>query len=389
MQPQDLLNRIDRERIAQLTLDLLKFSSPSGKEAEVSEFYARHLRNLGLDVQMECSYPESPSIIAYVRGSRPGKTLQLDGHIDTISADHPPAERQGDRLFGRGSCDMKGPLAAMTEAARILKKSGIDFAGNLMLTIHGQHEDAVGDLPMHAPLFVLFEKKLVGDAAIVCEGPSDGVVVAAKGVSFWEIDISRGGEPMHEVTSGGATNPIMVAHKLIAALEAEAQEWAKSPDPDVGTQSVFVGEIRAGDYYNRIPTTCHLKGTRRTIPGVTFDQMAAGFHALVNRIAAETGVEIKLKLLQSGQSYRLSLDEPVVKAVQAAHAAVTGKPLPPVGLRYTGNASQFNLIAKVPTLYYGADQQRAHATPEWVDLSSLEQACRVYLLSALHYLGVM
>jgi acetylornithine deacetylase/succinyl-diaminopimelate desuccinylase-like protein len=381
----DILDKVDPNRIAELAMKRVEIPSPSGEEAEATAFFAQYLRGIGLDVEVDRTYPESPSIIAYVRGSEGGPTLQLDGHIDTVSAEHPPGELKDGRLYGRGAADMKGNLAAMAEAAGQIFKANVPFPGNLMLSIHGQHEDAVGDLPMHAPLFSLFEKGLYGDAAIVCEGPHSGMVIAAKGLSFWEIDIQREGDTIHEVVSGGAANPLRAAYRVIQALEDKAAKWAQEPDPDVGPQSFFVGQITGGDYYNRVPTHVHMKGTRRTIPGVDFETMQEEFQDLVNRISVDMELKIDLKLLRSGQSYRLSPDEPVVKAVCDAHEIVTHEPLPFIGLRYTGNASQFNNIAGIPTVYYGADQHRAHANPEWIDIENLAKATKVYLLSALKY----
>jgi succinyl-diaminopimelate desuccinylase len=381
-----LLDRVDEQRIAQLALDLVRIPSPSGRESEVAEFYANYLQKLGLTVTFDRSYPESPSVVAKIAGDPSGKTIQFDGHSDTISAEHAPGEIRGGRVYGRGSSDMKGSLAAMAEAARLLVQSGIKLAGNVLFTVHGQHEDAVGNNPMHAPLLALFDKKILGNAAIVCEGPSDGIVIAAKGLTFWEIDINRDGDPLHEVLSGGAPNPIRGAYKVIEALEKDAQGWALHPDPDVGPETYFIGEITSGDYYNRIPTHLHMMGTRRTIPGVSFESMQQEFQALVKRVAEETNLCINLKLLPSGQSYRMPPDEEIVRALQQAYLTLTGQSLTTIGLRYTANASQFNSIAKIPTIYYGPDAVRAHANPEWVEISELVKACKIYTLSALSYL---
>jgi acetylornithine deacetylase/succinyl-diaminopimelate desuccinylase-like protein len=276
-------------------------------------------------------------------------------------------------------------LAALAEAMYILNQASLELPGDILITIHGQHEDAVGDNPLHAPLFALFDKHIVGEATIVCEGPHNGLVIAGKGLSFWEIDITRQGDPLHEVTSGGAANPLWAAYRILQFLEDQAKIWEQDPDPDVGPQTFFVGEITGGDYFNRIPTRVHMKGTRRTIPGVSFNNMSDDFHLLVNRVAEDMNLDINLRLIQSGQSYRLSPDEPVVRAVRDAYTAIHNTSLPLIGLKYTGNASQFNNIAKVPAVYFGADQSRAHATPEWIDIDKLQTAARVYLLSALNY----
>jgi len=382
----DILAQVDAQRIANLTLALVNIPSPSGGETKATEYFSQYLREAGIEVQIDRSYPESPSIIAYVRGSSAGPTLQLDGHIDTVSTEHSPGEIRGGRVYGRGAADMKGNLAAMAEAAMILQGAGVDLTGSLMLTTHGQHEDAVGDNPLHATLLSLFEKNLYGDAVIVCEGPHDGMVIAGRGLCFWEIDIRRDGDPVHEVIAGGVTNPLVAANRLVMAMEEETSRWGLEPDLDVGPQSFFVGQIDGGDYYNRVPNHVHMKGTRRTTPGVSFKSMKADFEAIVDRTAAESNMQIDLKLIKSGQSYRLSPDEPIVAAVRKAYTSVVGEPLPLKGLRYTANGSQFINIAGAPAVLFGAKQHRAHANPEWVEIDELAKAAKVYLLSALNYL---
>ena len=81
-QTNDILEKVDSNRIADLALKLVQIPSHSGEEAEATSFLAKYLHSIGLDVEVDRSYPESPSIIAYVRGSVGGPTLQLDGHID-------------------------------------------------------------------------------------------------------------------------------------------------------------------------------------------------------------------------------------------------------------------------------------------------------------------
>src|SRR5260221_6417830 len=123
---------------------LIEIPSPSGSEAAVAERFAQLLRENGLpEVQLDRAFPDSPTIIARLRGTARGPTLQLEGHLDTVSQPHPaPVFRNGE-LYGRGAADMKAGLAAMAEAARVLVEAGCTIHGDLLVTAHGQHEDPV------------------------------------------------------------------------------------------------------------------------------------------------------------------------------------------------------------------------------------------------------
>jgi acetylornithine deacetylase/succinyl-diaminopimelate desuccinylase-like protein len=97
---------VDAARIHSWALDLVAIPSPTGDSRQVTEFYADQLRALGATVQIDAEYPESPSVIAYIDGGRPGPTLELAGHLDVIPVPHDPPEIRDGLLFGRGACDI-------------------------------------------------------------------------------------------------------------------------------------------------------------------------------------------------------------------------------------------------------------------------------------------
>ena len=116
-----LAGQVEPERIKQLTLDMVRIPSPPGEERAVSEFYADALREAGLAVEMDDEFPDSPSVVAWLRGNGGGPTLQLDGHTDTVDLPGPEPRFEQGYIHGRGSEDMKASLAAMAEAARVIR----------------------------------------------------------------------------------------------------------------------------------------------------------------------------------------------------------------------------------------------------------------------------
>ena len=159
-----LAAKVDAHRIMQLTLDMVRIPSPPGRERAVSEFYAAELREAGLDVELDSEFPDSPSVVAWLRGGNGGPALQLDGHTDTVDLPGPDPRFEAGYIHGRGSEDMKASLAAMAEAARILCEAGVQLRGDLLLTAHGRHESATNET-----LISLIEKGVHGDAVIVTE----------------------------------------------------------------------------------------------------------------------------------------------------------------------------------------------------------------------------
>src|SRR5689334_15457578 len=105
-------------------------------ETPIADAVATYLRRIGLDVELQETVPGRPNVIGVLEGRRPGRSLMFCGHIDTVgvegmAAPFDPVERDG-RLYGRGAQDMKGGVAAMIDAARVIASEGL-AAGRLII----------------------------------------------------------------------------------------------------------------------------------------------------------------------------------------------------------------------------------------------------------------
>lgn len=381
-----LLAAIDPERIKQLTLDLAAIPSPTGQSRAAAEAYALSLQDVGLDVETSDEFPDSPNVVARWRGAGGGPTLQLAGHLDTIPVPHATPYFAAGLIYGRGAADMKGALAAMAETARVLRQSGIRLKGDLLLTAFGLHEAPGG----HGEgLRALIARGVTGDAAIVCEVGGRDLPIAGKGMGIFEITVRRSGESIHELFATPATaNPIHVAARLVARLQERATALAAVALPDVGPESIFVGMMHSGDFYNRVPTSAKITGTRRHGPDKTFDDVRCELNALVADVQSEdkTGtISIELDFTPIRESFRLDPAEPIVGVVRQAYADLYGAELPLVGISMVADASILIREANVPTVYHGPWTDRAHADVEYIALDELVKAAHMYILSALRF----
>ena len=144
---EDVWGRIDREELIGFVRDLVGIPSvfrpgdPEGNEARAARYVADYLEGEGFEVWVEEVSPGRPNVWALWSGSRPGKTLLFEGHTDVVTEgraeewEYPPfgAEVVGNRIYGRGSCDTKGNLAAAVLAVKAIKDSGVPFPGRLIL----------------------------------------------------------------------------------------------------------------------------------------------------------------------------------------------------------------------------------------------------------------
>jgi len=382
-----VLNHIDRQRLTNLTLDLVKIPSPTGHEVPIAQFYADYLRRLGLDVSLNYEYPNGPTVIAWLRGEAGGPTFQLNGHMDTIPLEDQPACFKEGRVYGRGACDQKAGVAGMAEAVRAIIESGVKLKGNILLTATGMHErpgankESIKFLAQHGPL---------GDTILITEGPDNGVCVVQKGLVIFDITISREGTTIHEATIGPTTpNPLWAGWRMMELLKKRKEELAARPSTNkyLPPDSVYVGLFQSGEFFNTLPTTCRIWGTRRWSPGITYEEVAGEFDHLAQQIERETGATVRVDLDMVGDPSQIDEGEPIVGLLRIAHKDLTGEEYPIIGMMALGDAWIFNNIGHVPTTYYAGDTQRAHATPEYVDMAKMLRAAKVYALVALRYVG--
>jgi len=382
---EDLLGRVDAGRLQQLTLELARIRSYTGDTREVAAAYARHLEEIGLDVEILRDFPNDPCVVARLRGTGHGPTLEFNGHLDTVPVEHPAPLVTDGRVFGRGTADMKGGLAAMAEAARVIAESGTRLKGDLLLVAHGLHEapDGHGE-----DLLDLVRRGIKGDAVIIAEVASDTLPVVGLGQAIFDFTISRPGESMHELLTPPATpHPILAAVRLVNLMQARHAELAQSPIPYVGPESFFIGMLHGGDFFNRWTNTCRLVGTRRYGPQNSFAGVEEELRAMATQVQQETWARVDLTLIPVRDGFRVAEDEPIVIALRRAYAQVTGRELPLAGSRMVGDAAIFIKEGKVPALYHGPGGQGAHADFESVALSDLVRAAKVYVLTALEYVG--
>jgi len=382
---EELIGRVDADRLQQLTLELTRIRSYTGDTREVAEAYARHLERIGLETQVLRDFPNDPCVVARLRAAGRGPTLEFNGHLDTVPVDHPAPLVTDGRVFGRGAADMKGGLAAMAEAARVISESGLRLKGDLLLVAHGLHEapDGHGE-----DLLDLVRRGIKGDAVIITEVASDTLPVVGLGQAIFDFTISRPGETTHELLTPPATpHPILAAVRLVNLMQARNAELAQSPIPHVGAESFFIGMLHGGDFFNRWTNTSRLVGTRRYGPENSLAGVEEELRAMAAQVEQDTWAKVELKLTPVRDGFRVAEDEPLVIALRRAYTDVTGRGLPLVGTRMVGDAAIFIKEGKVPALYHGPGGQGAHADLESVAVSDLVRAAKVYVLTILDYVG--
>lgn len=365
---------ISRADLQQLTADLVSIDStnpdlvPGGAgEARIAAFVADWLRGAGLDVAVHDLGQGRANVVGIARGSGDGKSLMLNAHMDVVGAGDmvdPWLPRvEGDRLYGRGSFDMKASLAAIMLVGREAAQAGL--AGDVLITAVADEE--------YASLGVQdIVRTYHADAAIVTEPTGLELCVAHKGFVWLEVETrgvaSHGSLPAVGVDAIAKMGPVLVG------LDALNRDLMAGAQHDLlGTGSVHASLITGGQELSSYPNHCLLSIERRTVPGETTPIVEAQIAAiLANAAAADPTFRALQRTLLERDPFTVARDKAIVQASQANLRRVLGHE-PAFTGEFGWMDSAFLAAAGIPTVIFGPDGAGAHADVEWVDLATLER----------------
>ena len=222
-----IIKNVDEKGVVQFTQDLVRIKSVFHPEKEgcneekVAHFVAKKLKDMGLKVVVEEVAPGRPNVIAVLKGSQEGKNLLFEAHTDVVTEGNPQEWKyppfdaiiHKGNIYGRGSCDTKGNLAAMVYAVKAILDSKTDFKGKITLCI-----------PVDEEGMMLGIKNFINqgwadevDAAIICEPEENNICITQKGAM--RIVIKVKGKMAHGAMPETGINPNWGVAKILIALE--------------------------------------------------------------------------------------------------------------------------------------------------------------------------
>jgi len=377
---------VNRQRLLETARRLIEVPSPTGEAGAVSDRLADILESDGFAVERpEGGHPTAPAVAIRLGSGRAGRTLQFNGHLDTVHLPFVPPRVEDGRLTGSGASDMKGGLAAAVEAVRALRDAGGLAAGSVLLTAHDLHEAPWGD---GRQLDQLIRDGIRGDAVLIPEPLRDVLPIAGRGSATWKAVIRRQGPPVHEVMrSPHEPSVIAAAAKLAARLAWLDRELAAAPDPICGPASAFIGQIHSGEIYNQYPQEAWLEGTRRWLPGTDPRAVEHDFRVLLANLAGGTGTMISCKWMFIRDAFALDPADPLVAAFQRCHEATSGSPLPTGPKPFVDDGNSFAALAGIAAITHGPRAGGQHTVSEWVEIDDLVRVAWLYAATALEYCG--
>jgi acetylornithine deacetylase/succinyl-diaminopimelate desuccinylase-like protein len=382
-----LLAAVRRDRLLDTAVKLVAVPSRTGEAGAAADRLAEFLRADGFAVERpEAGHPAAPAVVVRLDSGRPGRTIQFDGHLDTVHLPFVPPAVVGDRLTGSGAADMKAGVAAAVEALRALRDAGGPPAGAVLFTAHDLHEAPWG---LGQQLDALIRAGVVGDGVLIPEPLTDHLPVIGRGAATWRVTLRRPGPPVHEVMRpAGEPDVIAAGAELVTRLAELNTRLAEESDPLAGRASVFVGQIHAGEIYNQYPQECWLEGTRRWLPGTDRATVEAGFRRAVEEAAAARGVTAETVFTFIRDAFNLGTTGPLVPAFQESYESVSGRRLPTGPKPFVDDGNSFYGLAGVPAVTHGPRAGGQHTVNEWVEIDDLVRVAKVYALTAARFTTV-
>ena len=350
-------------------------------EAEIAAAVAGRLRGIGLDVHVTEIAPGRPNVVGVLEGRGAGRTLMFCGHLDTVGVDgmkapFDPELREG-RLYGRGSQDMKGGVAAMIDAARVASERGFDNGRLIVAAVVDEEYASIGADALVA--------SWSADAAVVTEPTDLQVAVGHKGFAW--LGVETIGRAAHGSRPRDGRDAILRMGRVLQRLESLDRELqARPPHPLMGTASLHASIIGGGRELSSYPDRCRLQMERRTIPGETGESAKAEVAGILEDLTRDDPeFEAAATLTFARPPYELAPDHPLVHAlVGAARRAGCGTGT--VGMSFWTDAAVL-AAAGMPSVLFGPGGAGLHSVQEYVTVSDVV-ACRDALATlALDWCG--
>ncbi len=347
-------------------------------ERDVADYIESVLRRAGIDCERQKVFEGRENVVGVIHasgGAARGGGLMFNSHMDTVPVANmaidpfDPVVRDG-RVYGRGACDAKGPIAAMLAAVTAYAESR-ERPATVVFAAMADEEFAFSGA------WKLIEREWPVSACVVGEPTRLALIVAHKGVARWHVRVK--GRSAHGATPQLGRSAIYDGARVCLGLEAHARELAsRTPHALLGAPSLNVGRVAGGQSVNVVPDLCEFEVERRLLPGEDGRAAVRDCEASVRALAGE-GVELEFE-----EPYLVdpALDTPetatVARAVRRAHLEEFGADCEVTGAHYGTDGSKLAGVGIETVVCGPGDIAHAHTKDEYIEVEQVERAVRLY-----------
>ena len=382
----DLLKHIDHDYTVKKLEEMIAIPSVVKEEKELAHYLQDELEALGLETELQDVEPGRPNIYGKLKGAKPGKRLNFNGHMDTVPVvpgwdtdPFKPVKKDG-KIYGLGSDDMKGGIACILSMLKAFADSGYGFNGELSFSgvideeAYGEGAKAMLKTDWGKVDAILLGEPGLGDEANPTELGITGKVL---------YDIYVYGRAAHGFSPEKGINAVEQAGIILAnlhKLKIAEKEGFK------GNYSTLKIEGGYKVYSVVVPAECRFEVNRLTVPGETVESVIKDMEKLIASLNLDARVEVKTKPPLYA-SYVIDRNDPFVELFHQSYTDVMGKE---PHYQYSSSITDANTFCGeggIPCIHLGPYAGGSHQKNEYTTLDSLPPVTKVYAELAARFLS--
>jgi len=379
----------NEEGIIRFAQDLVRTPSVTGEELEVAKIIKEKVEELGIKAKLISHGKNRASVVATIEGTNRKPGLLFNGHIDTVPVgavkwDHDPfgGEIVENKIYGRGSSDMKSSIAAMVYAMASIAQSDIELSGDLILAATaGEEVDSIGAKEvLNLDLMKNVKNILIGE-------PSNlDIIVAEKG-ALW-IKLITKGKTSHASMPEFGINAIDNMLLLLNTCRPEVEKILKnSTHPLLGQGTFTLSTINGGVKTNVVPDFCEATIDMRTLPVHSHEEIIEVFKNNIQKLSSSCEDFLaEIEIINDRGPYEISPDAPIVQTLRKSITEVKGSEPKICGVAFYTDASVFNKACDSIVVCGPGRPELAHQPNEYVEIPKLIDATKIYSFFAYNML---
>ena len=346
-------------------------------EHRLADFLAAHLGALGFAVERVGKDPRRTNVIGRFGPARPRRSLLVEAHLDTqgvtgMTVAPFGAEIRDGRLYGRGACDTKGPMAAVLAALDADVLAAVAASGWQLIFV-----GAIGEETGNDGANELTARELGADEAVILEPTGLNVVHAHKGALWFELEV-RGRAGHGSNPDRGLNAVIGMARAIDLIMQQADEDRDRRTHPVLGQTTVNIGVIRGGTAINIIPDSCTIRVDRRILPGDNQEAILRRLREGLQALQAEGWMlSSDIRLIKAGVPFETPADSSLIQRLVAAGRA-QGVQTGTEGAGWFSDAGPFSRTCRHVAVFGPGHIAQAHTVDEYIDLNELEAGRRVF-----------
>lgn len=381
-------NSVDLAPMIEALERLVAFDTqnPPGRELEAAQWLKATMAAMGFQADTTDIMPGRTNVVG-VLSNGPGPAFAFNTHIDVVPAgsgwSSDPFQLRGidGRLYGRGSCDAKGPMVAMLQAMRWLAENPRQWSGTLLGVFVADEEASSRGAKAYAGTGPKIDYCLIGE-------PTSCTTYSAHKGSLRPV-VRVHGRTAHSGMPDLGVNAILRSASLLTLVDAEHDRIKSNRHPLVGGPSLTITRISGGVADNVVADRCDLLLDRRMVPGEDEAAVKAELARLVARAGEKAGTPMEIVEFRptTGGATETAPDHPIVLASQAACCHHHGHATPLSGFQGGCDLVHFRSVGAQGVVLGPGSLDVAHQPNEFVPIAELAMAAAIYRDVALAMLG--